>query len=532
MNCYERKAFKRKEASLENWKSKAKSRRYELEKAKLKIRDLTKSRDMWKERTIRAQNELNEITLISTEAQPVAINKQQIQFIMISLCINLVLNCSVSFSSVPKILTLINGLFKKLGYLFQFKIPHFTTVINWNLRMGKHLLKSALVPCSKPWICMIDHTIQIGTKKAFVVLKILPEAISAHGALTLKNVEVLHIQVQEKSNGEIIDNILQNIFQVVGYPQQIVMDGGSDLNKGVNLIAQKMKVPFKITYDLTHFIASLLKKKYTDFPEFNELMSLLANSKNKIRQTFLAHLMPRKERSKSRFINLPSSAQWFDKMLNLLESIPQENQQQASSEKKIMEHFHWILDQSDFLETFLLEMQVLSELQTLLKNTTLNEFSYKKALKILQKMDDPHLRIPLQDYLQTAFEEVQNVQGPLLLFSDIIESLFGKYKFLAKPNAFSEINRLILLLPTICENITPELTEEAFTQTQNKEVIAFQKDIGPSILSKRRKAFTNDKSKKQEPAQVISFPINYNGPALEQHYSNGQKTPGTKLAMG
>ena len=525
-------ALKRKQVGLDGCKTKAKSRRAALRKEQLKNRDLTKSRDMWKERHLSAKKELEERALISTESQAAFINNQQIQLIMISLCINLVVNCSVSFNAVPKILALMNSLFKKLGLLFQFKIPHFTTVINWNLRMGKYLLKSALVPCLAPWICVIDHTIQIGTKKAFVVLKILQKDIQAHGALSLKQVEVLSLQVQEKSNGAIIETILENIFQVVGYPIQIVMDGGSDLNKGVQLMAQRMTPPFHITYDLTHFIASLLKKKYADSPEFNQLMSLLANSKNKIRQTLLAHLMPRKERSKSRFINLPSSAQWFEKMLTLLDSIPQESQQQSPSEQKLLEHFQWILDQSDFLEAFLLEMRVISELQTLLKNTTLHEFSYKKALKILQKMDDPDLRIPLQEYLEAAFEKAQHSPGPLLMFSDIIESLFGKYKFLVKPNAFSEINRLILLLPVICENITPELTQVAFEQTQNKEVIQFQQDIGPSLLAKRKNDFKKHTHKKQEMAQIIPFSKQDNEPPLEHHYSNGQKMVGTKRVVG
>ncbi len=532
MNCYERKAFKRKSESQQSWKNKAMSRRYELEKAKSRNKELTESRDMWKEQCKIAQNELHTMSLSETKIQDRDINEKQIQYVMISLCINLVVNCSVSFRSVPNILTLINDLFKKLGLHFQFKIPHFTTVINWTLRMGKHLLKTALVPCQKPWICVIDHTIQIGAKKAFVVLKILQEDIRNHGALTLKNVEVLYLQVQEKSNGVIIETILEDVFKVVGYPMQIVMDGGSDLNKGVNLIANKMPHPFHITYDLTHFIASLLKKKYTSFKKFNNLMSLIANSKNKIRQSILAYLMPKTERSKSRFLNLPSSAQWVEKMLTLLDSIPQETQQQTIEEQKILEHFEWLLNESDFMEDFLLEMQTISELQTLLKNTTLNEFSYQKALKILKKMNDPELRLALQEYLKSAFEKVQNSSGPLLLFSDIIESLFGKYKFLAKPNAFSEINRLILLLPVICEDITPELVQSAFEKTQNKEAIEFTKNIGPSILAKRKKAFTKQQTnKKQQIGQIISFSKQKEQP-LEQHDFSGQKMPGTALALG
>ncbi len=478
---------------------------------------------MWKERCGITQDKLKKMSESEIKIQAHSINKKELQYLLISLCINLIVNCCVSFRCVPKILTQINGLFKKLGFHFQFNIPHFTTVINWTLRMGKHLLKSALVPCEKPWICVIDHTIQIGTKKSFVVLKILQEDIQNHGSLTLKDVEVLYLEVQEKSNGVIIESILENVFKVVGYPIQIVMDGGSDLNKGVNLIANKMLLPFHITYDLTHFIASLLKKKYTSFQKFNELMSLIANSKNKIRQSILAYLMPKKERSKSRFLNLPSSAKWLEKMLSLLDSIPEETQQQTIEEQKILENFECLLDESDFIKDFLLEMQIISELQTLLKNTTLNEFSYQKALKTLNKMDDPDLRIPLQEYLKSAFEKSQNSSGPLLLFSDIIESLFGKYKFLAKPNAFSEINRLILLLPVICQDITPELTQSAFEQTQNKEVIEFTKDIGPSILAKRKKAFKKDKAdKKKQSVEIISF-SQLNEQPSEQHGFNGQK---------
>lgn len=532
MNCYERKAFKRKSESQQNWKTKAISRRRNLEKANSRIKELIESRDMWKKKCEIAQNELNSIRSSEIITQDENINEKQIQYVMISICINLVVNCSVSFRSVPKILTLINDIFKQLGCNFQLKIPHFTTVINWTLRMGTHLLKSALVPCQKPWICVIDHTIQIGAKKAFGVLKILQEDIPNHGALTLKNAEVLYLQVQEKSNGAIIETILENIFKVVGYPVQIVMDGGPDLNKGVNLIANKMPRPFYITYDLTHFIASLLKKKYTSFPKFNELMSFIANSKNKIRQTILAYLMSKKERSKSRFLNLPSSAQWLEKMLTFLNAIPQETQQQTIEEQKILEHFGWVLDESTFIKDFLLEMQMISELQALLKNTTLNEFSYHKALQILKKMEDPNLKSALQEYLRLAFEKAQDSPGVLLLFSDIIESLFGKYKFLAKPNGFSEINRLILLLPVICEDITPELVQSAFEKTQNKEVIEFAKDIGPSILAKRKEAFNKQiANKEQQTAQIISF-SKLNEQLLGQHGSGGQKMPGTALTLG
>jgi len=95
---------------------------------------------MWKEQCI-AQKKIIKMYESEIKVQDQSINKIQMEYILISLTINLVVNCCVSFRSVPKILTLIKGLFEKMGFYFKFKIPHFTTVINRTLRMGKHLLK-------------------------------------------------------------------------------------------------------------------------------------------------------------------------------------------------------------------------------------------------------------------------------------------------------------------------------------------------------------------------------------------------------
>ena len=61
MNCYERKSFNRKSQSLQNWKDKAKSRRYELKKLQSRVKEITKSRDMWKEECKKAQDECKKV---------------------------------------------------------------------------------------------------------------------------------------------------------------------------------------------------------------------------------------------------------------------------------------------------------------------------------------------------------------------------------------------------------------------------------------------------------------------------------------
>lgn len=60
MNSYERKALKRALKSKTKWRTKAVERNKTLRALKLKIRDLEKSRHMWRERCLAHQESLQE----------------------------------------------------------------------------------------------------------------------------------------------------------------------------------------------------------------------------------------------------------------------------------------------------------------------------------------------------------------------------------------------------------------------------------------------------------------------------------------
>jgi len=90
-----------------------------------------------------------------------------------SLCILLAINAVVSYRSIPRILELF-----KLTVPFESNwTPNFTSVINWTLRLGLGLLKQVKT-ISEPWVAIIDHSIDIGTKKVLVVLRVPVECNS------------------------------------------------------------------------------------------------------------------------------------------------------------------------------------------------------------------------------------------------------------------------------------------------------------------------------------------------------------------
>lgn len=508
MNSYERKALNRANESKAKWKTKAIERNKTVHASKVRIRDLEKSRKMWRERYFAEKEKSTQNSLSTPASPPIATpcDSKFIQLVIISVCINLTLNCAVSFRAVPKILAVFKRLLQAFGLQFNCKIPHFTTVIRWTLRVGIFLLTKAVKQRLSQWICVMDHTIQVGTKKAFVVLKIPVEAMKRLGALTLKDVEVLSIKVQEKWNGTIVQNLLEQLFSTVGFPVQVVIDGGSDLNKGIRNILKTLEFPFKVTSDITHLIARLLKRKYHQHPLFNTMMSKLSKTKSHILQTSYAYLTPLKERSKARFLNLPSIAKWTKQIIDYMNSLPNSSEEDREKKEKLMSTFSWIFEYQDFLTDFWTEIQVLTDVQKIVKNTGLHELSYKKVRTLLHTLPNDDLKEPLLDYFHTEFEFASHVSYPILLTSDMIESLFGKYKYLAKPHCMSEINRMIFALPCITEEISPELVKEAFCGITNKEAEQLcRQEISETLLSKRRKAFASVRSEKITDTDIIHF---------------------------
>jgi hypothetical protein len=92
----------------------------------------------------------------------------------------------------------------------------------------------------------------------------------------------------------------------------------------------------------------------------------------------------------------------------------------------------------------------------------------------------------IEEYLA---DEVQKIPAELILLgtSDVIESLFGKYKIFAQRRPIKELGASILLIPLSTIEITIDLVTEAMESISCIDVVAWTKSIfGSSMLSRRR----------------------------------------------
>jgi len=170
----------------------------------------------------------------------------------------LVLDAVVTFRSVPRIIELFNS---KTSLELPW-VPHFTSVINWSFRVGLGLL-CQVHPTCEPWIAIIDHSIDIGTKKALVVLRVKTQSLRQRGsAIQLQDCECIGLKVCETVNHETVCKDLEEIFAIAGVPQAIVKDCDYTLAKGVRHWSAKQENVVPVIDDIGHSMASALKKQF------------------------------------------------------------------------------------------------------------------------------------------------------------------------------------------------------------------------------------------------------------------------------
>ena len=405
---------------------------------------------------------------------------------MRTLCIGLVLQAVVSYRSVPRIL----HLFSSQTPLTVTWIPHFTSVINWTLRLGLGLLKQ-VSPINEPWLAIIDHSIDIGTQKALVVLRVPINALSkSTPAITLKACECIGLTVSEVVNGETISQQLKTIFDQSGAPLAIIKDCDYTLQKGVRLWSEPMPDEIPIIDDIGHVMATALKKQYQDDANYQQFTSLVSKAGKKLRQTMLAFLSPPKLRTKGRFQSIGRLGKWGKKVLDVLS--PEKAHEDVELLNKLREALPDLDVSRPFIEQFASTAKRVSDILYILKNTGLTAERYKQCYQLSAQFDEGSVvKTLLQDWLKRHIQIHQQLttKQPLLVSSDIIESLFGRFKHVIERSAQADMNRTTLLIPALCGSHDRSAVEDAFKQVRHHDLSLWEAENISYTMRKKRQEF-------------------------------------------
>jgi hypothetical protein len=414
--------------------------------------------------------------------------------------LHLVFNCALSFRASSKVLRAL----LLLGTGLIAWVPHFTTGIGWALRLGLHRLQQAQRHLDEPWVCIADFTIQIGCKKALIVLRVPVAAVSQGNALTLQQVEVIGLSLGDTWNGARVNTVLLALFERCGWPSHVVSDCGSDIKKGIVETVREAPNQASWISDVSHCVANALKHYYAKLSIFRQFQSLCTQMRQRLQQTRFAFLLPPKARTKGRFLSASRQAEWGLQTLAYLEA----KQREASPEvSALAEALRGLKSFKLFLMTFVRNTTCLNHVMKIVKTQGLSAQSIHACQEMLGALPGRSpIRKEVHRYLQHYVPVVESSDSPLLGSSDVIESLIGKAKQRLEANGRSELNKSILLIPCLCGELTPDLVAEALSTVRVQDVTTWvSANVGETMQSKRRREFP--RSQLQKPGTETAEPL-------------------------
>jgi hypothetical protein len=382
------------------------------------------------------------------------------------------------------------------------RLPCPQTVRLWLLRVGLYVLRRAL-PRRSDWVFILDHTIRLGQRKCLLILGVPLERVQGpRGALGHHDVVVLDLWVTTRCTGEDVAERLRAVGERVGTPRQVVSDHGSDLTKGIGLYqAEQAAVVGQAavvdTYDVTHRLACLVKAELEPDPRWGELLRRCTSSLFQVQQTAGAFLVPPTPRRLSRYLNVDRHVEWAGRVLTLLDA--RDLAEVAGLLKMSLEEARsWLESKLGWLREFRADvghwerlLRVVRQTHEEVKNHGLSRQTARRVWRGLGAdiMTDPRLRGFLARvlwYLRAEGGKVPRGES-WLGTSDVIESLFGKYKWLGEKAPYAEVGASVLALPVLTTELTGELLHEALSAVSGDDVRDWVSEhVGRSTLSKVR----------------------------------------------
>ena len=380
-------------------------------------------------------------------------------------------------------------------------VPSFTGIRKWLGRIGIYELKREN-EYRDDWIFIVDFTVELGHQKALVILGVpqkyfQSEIVERSRCLSHKDVEVLGIEIMDSTKGEMIEQQLAKISERVGVPVQIVADNGSDLAKGIKLYQQKH--PDVIyTHDVTHAMALILKKQLASDDRYQSFIKECNICRQKLQQTELSFLAPPAQRSQCRYFNVERLTEWANNLLSfspeLLTILMPEIDESLIIEKMI-EKLEWLteykLDIIKWNQMLLLTRSIETHLKQLgISNQSPSELSEYRMIFSDESLHNFHQHV--FDYVTIQAEKLNKVDN-FLASSDVIESLFGKYKYFSSRCPLKEMGQMILTIYLSTMDLTTNLIKDALETISFVDVEDWLTEVfGHSTLSKRKILFSSD----------------------------------------
>ena len=275
-------------------------------------------------------------------------------------------------------------------------------------------------------------------------------------------------------NGKLVAQEIKKIETTIGKIKYAVGDYGSDLRNGLALLM----IPH--IHDLSHLIALIIEKLYKNDVRFIKFKSEMSNMRSKFVQTDIAAIVPPKGRKKSEYQSFDKIIKWANAASNLITNKLNDLEQikclreyfETKTLVRIKTELSWINDYSELITELSEISHSIKEVEKELKYNGLSKLSFGKCKKILEKLKSNNGKKLKEILILKINQQMQLLPNinTVLFSSDILESIFGKYKNRVSENPMASITCLMLIIAAFTSNLTEDSVKQSIENVKIADI--------------------------------------------------------------
>ena len=220
-------------------------------------------------------------------------------------------------------------------------------------------------------------------------------------------------------------------------------------------------------------------------------------TKRAVYQTELAFCNPPAQRGKARYMSVDILVAWGKKMLQLLDSPPLENDSLNLS--RLQDKLGWIKQYREAIDGWQSVMNVIETVETTVRREGYHALTRSKIESTLDATPEgslaDRLRVELLEFVdQNAglTDEGDSLPGS----SEVLESIFGKYKNLQGESGQFGVTGMVLSIGALIGRVTIATIRTALESTSAVDVKAWEKKhLGSTVGAQRVAAFGPPKNR-------------------------------------
>jgi hypothetical protein len=401
----------------------------------------------------------------------------QYSLVIIRLVVMVKLRTSASFRAIGNLLVILQMHVEVLN-----ETPTHSTVANWVYKLGYYELHRPK-DWAEDWIILLDHSIQLGQDKLFVVYGIRECQLDFTRPLSYADLRAFVLTSKTSWTGSIVCESLTELQQQIGPIKYAVGDYSGELKKGLHLASIRQ------IHDLTHAIALMLEKLYKTDETYQAFTTRMSTMRTRYSQSSLAAIIPPKQRKKSRYQNIKTISDWATKALRSLQAVEGQSDPAAIAIQQALE---WLLPYTSWIAELHTINTIICQVEHIVKCHGLSTRTVKRCRPLLTELaarshgSGRVLKTQLDHYFQTSLKLIRESKQ-LVCTSDILESAFGKYKNYLSTNPMAGVTKLALVIAAFTSSLEEEDIREALETTRMKDITTWtEKHIGTTLFAQRK----------------------------------------------